>query len=116
MLQVINPVANPRVHPSTAGSTQMREKEDVGGGIKVIYDDFFLKHRPPPGHPHPECPARVATAKTELDRLEVGTVSNVDESRPCHNKFRLFVDRCAKLEHFVRSAPFFKEAPARRYF
>eukprot|EP00752_Nemacystus_decipiens_P018681 g16746.t1 len=38
--------------------------------MKVIYDDFFLKHRPPPGHPHPECPARVSTARTELDGLE----------------------------------------------
>ena len=39
--------------------------------MKVIYDEFFLKHRPPPGHPHPECPARVSTARTELDGLEV---------------------------------------------
>lgn len=39
--------------------------------MKIIYDDFFLKHRPPPGHPHPECPARVSTARTELDGLEV---------------------------------------------
>lgn len=41
-------------------------------GIKIIYDEFFLKHRPPPRHPHPECPARVSTVRTELDGLEVG--------------------------------------------
>ncbi|CAN0256302.1 unnamed protein product [Pylaiella littoralis] len=49
---------------------QIREKEDGGEAMKIVYDDFFLKHRPPPGHPHPECPARVSTAKTELDCLE----------------------------------------------
>lgn len=38
--------------------------------MKVIYDDVFLKHRPPPGHPHPECPARVSTARDELRGVE----------------------------------------------
>eukprot|EP00903_Cladosiphon_okamuranus_P011457 g10791.t1 len=54
-------------------------REGGGGakGMKIIYDDFFLKHQPPPGHPHPECPARVATVRTELDGLE-----GIDWARP----------------------------------
>ena len=52
-------------------------REGGGGarGMKIIYDEFFLKHRPPPGHPHPECPARVSTARTELGGLEVHTAA-----------------------------------------
>ncbi|CAN0022704.1 unnamed protein product, partial [Ectocarpus fasciculatus] len=53
------------------GSPQDEVQERGGKGtIKVIYDEVFLKHRPPPGHPHPECPARVSTARNELDRFE----------------------------------------------
>lgn len=39
--------------------------------MKVIYDEVFLKHRPPRGHDHPECPERVSTARAELETLEV---------------------------------------------
>eukprot|EP00904_Undaria_pinnatifida_P010795 jgi/Undpi1/6846/HiC_scaffold_21.g09322.m1 len=49
---------------------QQQQQQSPGIGIKVIYDEIFLKHRPPPGYPHPECPARVSTAKTELGGLE----------------------------------------------
>ncbi|CAM9630866.1 unnamed protein product [Ectocarpus sp. 6 AP-2014] len=52
--------------------SQQDEVQNRGGEgkLKIIYDEVFLKHRPPPGHPHPECPARVSTARSELDRLE----------------------------------------------
>lgn len=48
-----------------------RESSAQAASFNIMYDEFFLKHRPPPGHPHPECPARVSTARTELDDLEV---------------------------------------------
>ncbi|CAN0563463.1 unnamed protein product, partial [Ectocarpus sp. 12 AP-2014] len=60
-----------RRRPTAVGS-QQDEVQNRGdeAKLKIIYDEVFLKHRPPPGHPHPECPARVFTARSELDRLE----------------------------------------------
>lgn len=63
----------------TTGSQQDEVHNRGGvGKLKIIYDEVFLKHRPPPGHPHPECPARVSTARSELDRLEVSILGPPD--------------------------------------
>ncbi|CAB1098407.1 unnamed protein product [Ectocarpus sp. CCAP 1310/34] len=57
--------------PTAVGSQQDEVQNRGGEGkLKIIYGEVFLKHRPPPGHPHPECPARVSTARIELDQLE----------------------------------------------
>lgn len=64
--------------------------------MKVIYDEFFLRHRAPPGHPHPECPARVSTARRELGGLEVRERSDArcteDNHRMPHMLQRLVSD------------------------
>lgn len=41
----------------------------------MIYDEVFLRHRPPRGYLHPECPERVSTVRDELHELEVSHTS-----------------------------------------
>ncbi|CAM9231975.1 unnamed protein product [Scytosiphon promiscuus] len=61
---------NPDSRGGSVGGGGGGVSSDGTGSMTVIYDEFFLRHRPPPGHPHPECPARVSTAREELEGLE----------------------------------------------